>query len=139
MGGDVAGGVDVGIGAAQVASTAIPPLGQLEPGRVGQRDVRVSADTDQDVSAGTECRRLQLDTEDAGLTGEAVDPDTESQVDTMITMERGEVAPTCSPTTRIRGWDRGSIIVTSAPCGEPRPPTSQPIQPGADDHHGRPR
>ena len=39
------------------------------------------------------------------------------------------MAPICSPTTPSRGCDRGSTIVTLAPCCRAAAAASQPIQP----------
>src|SRR5215211_1571472 len=47
MGRHIAGGVDVGIGAAQSGIDSDPAIGQLETGRVGEGDVRCSAYADQ--------------------------------------------------------------------------------------------
>ena len=47
MGRHIAGGVDVGIGAAQGGIDRDSPLGEREAGRVGEGNVRCSADADQ--------------------------------------------------------------------------------------------
>ena len=48
MGRDIAGRIDIRIGAGKGASTAIPPSASLRPACVSEGDVRCGADTDHD-------------------------------------------------------------------------------------------
>jgi hypothetical protein len=90
MGRHIAGGVYVGIGAAQSGIDSDPAIGQLETGRVGEGDVRCSADADQYRVSGDGVAALDLHRRRHAITSETLHGDTQPQVDTMITMERGE-------------------------------------------------
>jgi hypothetical protein len=90
MGCHIAGGVDVRIGAPQRGVDCDPTIGQLETGRVREGDVRCSADADQYRVSGDGVATLDLHSRRHAITSETLHGDTQPQVDTMITMERGE-------------------------------------------------
>ena len=81
-----------GIGGAQGGVDGDPVAGELEPGRLGEGDVRDGADTQHDHVGVLGDSAGQLDGGDGAVAGEAGDFGAQPEVHSMVAMQGGEGA-----------------------------------------------
>ena len=90
MGRDIAGRIDIRIGAAKGCVDSDPAVGELETGRVSEGDVRCGADADQYRVCRYGMPTLDQNRRSRPFASETFDAGTQPEVHAMITMERGE-------------------------------------------------